>query len=103
MNTLVAVSIAPVGTGDELSKEVAEVIKIIRNSNLPNRTTSMFTEIEGPYDGVMKVVKDATFILLNKGIRTSVVLKMDIRPGFENTLNEKIQRVEEILGKENEK
>ena len=86
MNTLVAVSIAPVGTGDELSKEVAEVIKIIRNSNLPNRTTSMFTEIEGPYDEVMKVVKDATFILLNKGIRTSVVLKMDIRPGFENTL-----------------
>lgn len=103
MNTLVAVSIAPVGTGDELSKEVAEVIKIIRNSNLPNRTTSMFTEIEGPYDEVMKVVKDATFILLNKGIRTSVVLKMDIRPGFENTLNEKIQRVEEILGEENEK
>lgn len=103
MNTLVAVSIAPVGTGDELSKEVAEVIKIIRNSNLPNRTTSMFTEIEGPYDEVMKVVKDSTFILLNKGIRTSVVLKMDIRPGFENTLNEKIQRVEEILGKENEK
>lgn len=103
MNTLVAVSIAPVGTGDELSKEVAEVIKIIRNSNLPNRTTSMFTEIEGPYDEVMKVVKDATSILLNKGIRTSVVLKMDIRPGFENTLNEKIQRVEEILGEENEK
>lgn len=103
MNTLVAVSIAPVGTGDELSKEVAEVIKIIRNSNLPNRTTSMFTEIEGPYDEVMKVVKDSTFILLNKGIRTSVVLKMDIRPGFENTLNEKIQRVEEILGEENEK
>lgn len=103
MNTLVAVSIAPVETGDELSKEVAEVIKIIRNSNLPNRTTSMFTEIEGPYDEVMKVVKDATFILLNKGIRTSVVLKMDIRPGFENTLNEKIQRVEEILGEENEK
>ena len=103
MNTLVAVSIAPVGTGDELSKEVAEVIKIIRNSNLPNRSTSMFTEIEGPYDEVMKVVKDATFILLNKGIRTSVVLKMDIRPGFENTLNEKIQRVEEILGEENEK
>ena len=103
MNTLVAVSIAPVGTGDELSKEVAQVIRIIRNSNLPNRTTSMFTEIEGPYDEVMKVVKDATFILLNKGIRTSVVLKMDIRPGFENTLNEKIQRVEEILGEENEK
>lgn len=29
VNTLVAVAIAPFGTGEELSKEVAEVIKVI--------------------------------------------------------------------------
>ena len=46
MNTLVAVAIAPCGTGDELSAEVAEVVRVIRESGLPNRTTSMFTEIE---------------------------------------------------------
>ena len=44
MNTLVAVAIAPCGTGDELSAEVAEVVRVIRESGLPNRTTSMFTE-----------------------------------------------------------
>jgi len=43
MNTLVAVAIAPCGTGDELSAEVAEVVRVIRESGLPNRTTSMFT------------------------------------------------------------
>ena len=38
MNTLVAVAIAPCGTGDELSAEVAEVVRVIRESGLPNRT-----------------------------------------------------------------
>ena len=46
MNTLIAVAIAPFGVGDELSSEVAEVVKVIRESGLPNRTYSMFTEIE---------------------------------------------------------
>lgn len=31
-------AIAPCGTGDELSKEVAEVIRVIRASGLPSRT-----------------------------------------------------------------
>lgn len=91
MNTLVAVAIAPCGTGDELS---AEVVRVIRESGLPNRTTSMFTEIEGDWDEVMQVVRDATFVLANKGIRTEVVLKADIRPGFTDTMNGKLERME---------
>lgn len=98
MNTLVAVSIAPVGVGDELVKDVAEVIKIIRDSGLPNRTTAMFTEIEGEWDEVMKVIKEATFILANKGIRTEVVMKADIRPGFTNMINSKVEKVNAALG-----
>ena len=98
MNTLVAVSIAPAGTGDEVSQEVAEVVRVIRESGLPNRTTAMFTEIEGEWDEVMKVVKEATFVLANKGIRTWVTLKADIRPGFSNTINEKVEKINRILG-----
>lgn len=97
MNTLIALAIAPVGTGDELSAEVAEVVKVIRESGLPNKTTSMFTEIEGEYDKVMEVVKKATFVLAEKGIRTEVVLKMDIRPGFKDTMSGKLERLEEHL------
>ncbi|MFC2337250.1 MAG: MTH1187 family thiamine-binding protein, partial [Negativicutes bacterium] len=55
MNTLIAVAIAPCGVGDELSHDVAEVIRVIRSSGLPCRTTSMFTEIEGEWDEVMRV------------------------------------------------
>lgn len=102
MNTLIAVAIAPCGVGDELAPEVAEVVKVIRSSGLANRTTSMFTEIEGEWDEVMKVVKDATFVLANKGIRTEVVLKADIRPGFTNMLNTKVDKVNGILGGQNE-
>ena len=97
MNTLVAVSIAPVGVGEELSAHVAEVVKVIRESGLPNKTYSMFTEIEGDWDSVMAVVKRATFVLAEKGIRTEVVLKADIRPGFSNTMEGKIDRLNEAL------
>ena len=97
MNTLVAVAIAPFGIGDELSDKVAEVVKVIRNSGLKNKTYSMFTEIEGEWDEVMRVVKDATFVLAKKGIRTEVIMKMDIRPGFENMMSEKLERLEEKM------
>ena len=97
MNTLVSVAIAPCGTGDELSAEVAEVVRVIRESGLPNRTTSMFTEIEGEWDEVMAVVRNATFVLAQKGIRTEVILKADVRPGFENMMEQKVRSVDAIL------
>lgn len=98
MNALVAVAIAPFGTGDELAADVAEVVKVIRNSGLPNKTYSMFTEIEGEWDKVMDTVKKATAVLADKGIRTEVIMKMDIRPGYTNTMEEKLVRLEEKLG-----
>ena len=98
MNTLVAVAIAPFGVGDELASHVSEVVNVIRKSGLPNRTTSMFTEIEGEWDEVMRVVKEATFVLAEKGIRTEVVLKADIRPGFTNTMQTKVKKVNTLLG-----
>lgn len=103
MNTLIAVAIAPFGVGDELSSEVAEVVKVIRESGLPNRTYSMFTEIEGEWDEVMRVVRDATFVLAEKGIRTEVILKADVRPGFSRMMDEKVARVNALLDGEDAK
>ena len=103
MNTLIAVAIAPFGVGDELSSEVAEVVKVIRGSGLPNRTYSMFTEIEGEWDEVMRAVRDATFVLAEKGIRTEVILKADVRPGFSRMMDEKVARVNALLDGEGSK
>ena len=99
MNTLIAFSVAPFGAGEELSDAVAEVVQIIRNSGLKNRTYSMFTEIEGEWDDVIRVVKDATFVLAQKGLRTELVLKADIRPGYTNTMDGKLERLESSIKK----
>ena len=93
MNTLIAVSIAPVGVGDELASHVAEVVKVIRESGLSSKTSSMFTEIEGDWDEVMSVVKRATMVLAERGIRTEVLIKADIRPGYVDTMNGKLERL----------
>lgn len=99
MNTLIAVSIAPMGEGESVSKHVAEVIKVIEASGLPNRTNAMSTEIEGPWDEVMQVVKDATFVLAEQGIRTIVNFKADIRPGYTNRLTGKLEKIDQLLGR----
>ncbi len=97
MNTLVAVAIAPFGEGEELAEYVAEVVRVIRASGLPCKTSSMFTEIEGDYDEVMQVVKDATFVLAERGIRTEVILKADIRPGHTDTMTSKVVKIDALL------
>ncbi|MEI3231247.1 MAG: thiamine-binding protein [Gordonibacter pamelaeae] len=58
----------------------------------------MFTEIEGEWDEVFQVVKDATFALAEKGIRTEVVLKADVRPGNTGMMERKVSKVDDILG-----
>lgn len=97
MNTLVAVAIAPFGVGDELAPYVAQAMRVIDESGLPYRTNSMFTEIEGDWDEVMAVVRKATFVLAEQGIRTEVVLKADIRPGFTDTMKTKVEKVDALL------
>lgn len=97
MNTLIAVAIAPFGSGEELASYVGEVVEVIRASGLKNRTNSMFTEIEGEWDEVMETVKKATMVLAERGIRTEVVLKADIRPGFTNMMDGKLERMEKKI------
>ncbi|MBE7323115.1 thiamine-binding protein [Nocardioides sp. Y6] len=99
---LVAFSVAPNGTGREdasVSDAVAAAVKVVRESGLPNRTDAMFTTIEGPdWETVMDVVKRATEAVAPFGSRVSLVLKADIRPGYEGELDAKVARVESVLG-----
>jgi uncharacterized protein (TIGR00106 family) len=97
MNTLVAVAIAPFGVGDELAEYVADAVAEIAGSGLAYKTTSMFTEIEGEWDEVMDVVKRATFALAGRGIRTEVILKADVRPGYTDMMEGKLDRLNDVL------
>ncbi len=94
---LVAFSVTPIGTDVSVADEVAEAVRVVRESGLPNRTDAMFTSIEGEWDEVMAVVKQAVDAVLARSSRVSLVLKADVRPGAEDQLHEKVLAVEERL------
>lgn len=99
---LVAFSIAPISSDQDesLAPMVAEMVKHIRDSGLPNETNAMFTNVEGEWDEVMAVVKGCCEIASKYSPRLSLVLKADIRPGHTNMITAKVERVEEVLARE---
>lgn len=97
---LLAFSVAPSGTGradGSVHDAVAAAVKVVRDSGLPNRTSSMFTELEGSWDEVFDVVKRATEAVEPFGSRISLVIKADIRAGYEGELDAKIERLEQAI------
>jgi len=99
---IVAFSLAPSGGASahddgSVHDAVAAAVRVVRESGLPNRTSSMFTEIEGEWDEVFAVVKRATDAVLPFGTRVSLVLKADIRPGHTGELTGKVERLEAAL------
>lgn len=99
---IVAFSVAPSGgsSSDSVHDAVAAAVRVVRESGLPNRTSSMFTEIEGEWDEVMAVVRAATEAVGAYGSRVSLVLKAHIRPGRAGELDGKLQRLEAAIAEQ---
>jgi uncharacterized protein (TIGR00106 family) len=98
MSVLVAFSVTPLGMGESVGDIVAEAVKVVRESGLPNRTDSMFTEIEGDsWAEVMAVVQRAVEAVAARSTRVSTVIKADWRPGAANAMTAKIESVERQL------
>jgi uncharacterized protein (TIGR00106 family) len=94
---LVAFSVTPLGVGDAVGEYVADAVRVVRESGLPNHTDAMFTTVEGDWDEVMAVVKQAIDAVAAKAPRVSVVLKADIRPGATGALTVKMESLERHL------
>jgi uncharacterized protein YqgV (UPF0045/DUF77 family) len=98
---LFAFSIAPSGSeapDGSVSAAVAEAVRVVRASGLPNETTSMFTTVESEtWDEGMAVVKAAVEAVQAVSPRVSLVLKADIRPGYTGQLTAKVERIEQAL------
>jgi len=96
---LVAFSISPMSseaTGS-VTQAVAAAVRVVRDSGLPCETNAMFTNIEGEWDEVMAVVKRAVEVVAQVSPRVGLVLKADIRPGYDGQLSAKVERIEQAL------
>ena len=98
MSVLVAFSVTPLGVGESVGEIVAEAVRVVRDSGLPNKTDAMFTVIEGDDWGeVMAVVQRAVEVVTARASRVSVVIKADWRSGVSNAMTTKTESVERHL------
>src|SRR3982074_2510436 len=94
---LAAFSISPSGTGDSVGATVADAVRLVRESGLPNETNAMFTNVEGEWDEVMALIKACVMKVREEAPRVSVVIKIDHRPGVVDALRGKVASIEERL------
>ncbi len=94
---IVAFSVTPLGIGEDVGEVVAEAVRVVRESGLPNHTDAMFTSIEGDWDDVMRVLRHAVEAVAARAPRVSMVLKADIRPGVTDGLTTKVEAIERYL------
>ncbi len=99
MSVLVAFSVTPLGAGEGVGALVAEAVRVVRESGLPNKTGAMFTEVEGDtWDEVMAVVQRAVEAVAARAPRVSVVIKADWRSSGGDMMTRKVESVERHLG-----
>ncbi|NML44993.1 MTH1187 family thiamine-binding protein [Ramlibacter sp. G-1-2-2] len=96
---LLEFSMAPVGEGESMSRQVARILDIIDRSGVPYQLTAMGTILEGDWEQVMGVVTDCFRALQADTSRISLNLKMDYRKGSESRLASKIDAVEGHVGR----
>jgi len=98
MSVIVAFSVTPLGVGDGVAALVAEAVRVVRASGLPNQTNAMFTLVEGEtWEEVMEVVHRAVEVVAAAAPRVSTVIKVDYRPGRTGGLTGKVSAVEQHL------
>ena len=94
---IAAFSITPIGVGDSVAAQVAEAVRLVRESGLPNDTNAMFTNVEGEWDEVMDLIRRCVEKVGQTAPRVSVVIKIDHRPWVTDGLSSKVRAVERIL------
>lgn len=94
---LAAFSISPMGAGDSVGEAVAAIVRVVRDSGLPNETTAMYTTVEGDPPEVFDLLQRCLAEAERFGPRVSAVIKLDHRPGRTDMLAGKVERVESLL------
>jgi uncharacterized protein (TIGR00106 family) len=99
MSVLMEFAIFPTDKGKSVSKDVSDVIQLIRKSGYPYQLTAMGTLIETPsVADALKIVEDAAMLLQINSERIYATLKLDIKPGCTHMLEQKVKSIQDKIG-----
>lgn len=96
---IVEFSIVPVGSGEELSGFVADILDIVDQSGLPYRLTAMGTIVEGDWDDIIPMIKSCHERMKTNSSRVLTRISIDDRRGAVNRIEGKVAAVEKALGR----
>jgi uncharacterized protein (TIGR00106 family) len=93
-------SVIPIGAGNSISKQVAEVLDVIDSSGISYKITAMGTIVEGDWDEIMSLLKKCRDAAMKKCKRIIITISIDERiDGRTNRIEGKVSAVERHLGK----
>ncbi|WP_355659887.1 MTH1187 family thiamine-binding protein [Halomonas salifodinae] len=98
MQVMVDLCVVPLGVGVSVSPQVAACQRVIQASGLSHRMHAYGTNIEGPWDEVMAVVKRCHEVVHEMGApRITSTLKVGTRIDRAQSMDDKVASVEALL------
>ena len=95
---LVELTINPLGRGTHLSKDLAEVLKLVDASGLPYCLTPFGTCIEGDWDQVMALVKQCHDLAKASSHHVMTSIQIEDEDKAANKLEENVAAIERLAG-----
>lgn len=97
--TIAEFSIAPTGKDVSVSKYVARCLDLVDRSGLAYRLNPMGTVVEGPFDDVFALIAACHKAVARDCERVSTIVKIDDRKGAKNQIEDKVTKVERLVGR----
>ncbi len=97
--TIAEFSVSPAGKGVGVSEYVARCLDLVDRSGLAYRLNPMGTVVEGPFDDVIALIAKCHKAVASDCERVSTIIKIDDRKGARNQIDEKVTKVERLVGR----
>lgn len=98
MHVIIDLCIVPLGVGVSVSPQVAACQEVIRAAGLEHHMHAYGTNIEGPWDEVMAVVKRCHEVVHETGApRITTTIKLGTRTDRMQHMHDKIASVEALM------
>ncbi|WP_111412140.1 MTH1187 family thiamine-binding protein [Billgrantia lactosivorans] len=98
MHVIIDLCVVPLGVGVSVSPQIAACQRVIEASGLEYRMHAYGTNIEGPWDEVMAVVKRCHEVVHEMGApRITTTIKLGTRTDREQSMADKVTSVQDKL------